>query len=156
MLFSYNRATHVHPFLPERGGLRRWLWVPVLLGVVGAAVWGGLTGYRYLQSRPPTVDVEGRVDAPKTEVVSLVTGKLRSVEVREGADVTEDQIVAWVEDSLTGVSLAMRAPSFGRVTKLDAHAGENVVQGTVLATVHKLREMEAVLAPVSALQRHTR
>jgi multidrug resistance efflux pump len=85
------------------------------------------------------------VDAPKSEVVALVTGRLRSVEVVEGADVQEDQIVAWIEDSLTGSPLAMRAPEAGRVTKLDARRGENVVQGAVLATIHRLGRMEAVL-----------
>ncbi|GEM_PF-2399524 len=144
MLGTYSRATHVHPFLPEHK--RHLPWASILLTLLLAL--GAAGGWRYYQewlARPPAVDVEGRVDAPKAQVVALVSGRLRSLEVAEGDDVEEDQIVAWVEDSFTAASLAIRAPVRGRVTTMSVRRGENVVQGAVLAEIHRLNQLEAVL-----------
>ncbi len=144
MLGTYSRATRVHPFLSEH---KRGLpWAPIVLTLllaVGAA--GGWRYYQEWQARPPAVDAEGRVNAPKAQVVVLASGRLRSLEVAEGDDVEEDQIVAWMEDSLTGASLAMRAPVRGRVTTMAVRRGENVAQGTVLAEIHRLHRLGAVL-----------
>jgi len=144
MLVGYQRATHVHPFLPEKPArpvVRR-----VLIGatIVLVAVGGGL-GYWYYQAQPQVVEADGRIHAPDARIVSPSTGRIRSLAVREGDDVVQDQTVAWVEDLTIDETVPVRAPISGHITKRPVREGENVVYGEVLANIHQMDRLEAVL-----------
>jgi hypothetical protein len=144
MLVGYQRATHVHPFLPEQPAHRfaRTLVVgaTVLLLGVGVAL-----GYLYYQAQPLVVEADGRIHAPDGRIVSPLNGRIRYLALREGDDIVEEQIVAWVEDPMLDLTLPVRAPISGRVTRRPVREGENVIQGEVLANVHRLERLEAVL-----------
>lgn len=145
MLAAYERGTHIHPFLPEQRPGRRALRLALLLGaalVIGGAAWAA---YRYYDSRPDVVEADGRVSAPGAQVVSLLSGRIRELSLVEGQDVVRDQVVAWVEDPVTGLALPVRAPMAGRVTGVPVRTGENVLQGSTLATIHDLARVEVKL-----------
>ncbi len=144
VLVGYQRATHVHPFLPEQPShpVRRLVVVAVTLLLVGTSV---TLGYLYHQSRPAVVEADGRIHAPDARIVSPSTGRIRSFAVREGDDVVQDQIVAWVEDLTLDLTVPVRAPINGHITRRPVREGENVVQGDVLANIHQMDGLEAVL-----------
>ncbi len=144
MLAGYQRATNVHTFLPEQGQRRpvRRLII-ALIGVL--AVVGGAVSYVQYQTQPPTIETSGRVRAPEARVVSVVSGRIREMLVEEGQDVVANQIVAWAEDHLTGSTAPLRAPMDGTVTSVTSKAGENVIQGSVVALIHRLDQMEVRL-----------
>ncbi|MBI4497848.1 MAG: HlyD family efflux transporter periplasmic adaptor subunit [Chloroflexi bacterium] len=144
MLAAYQRATTIHPFLPERQGRRalRWLLVGVAVLIVGAGA--GLT-YRYYQDQPATVEADGRVRAPEGRVISPVSGRVQRLLVSEGQEVAREEIIAWIEEWASARTLPLRAPVVGRVTGLPVRQGENVVPGSAIATVHELHRMEVTL-----------
>lgn len=144
MLGAYERATEVHPFMPERPGrsVLRTIMAAVAVIVVGG---GGVYAYTAYRDRPSVVEADGRITAPSAQVVSLWNGRVRELRVAEGDDVTQDQIIGWIEDEVTRVTSPARAPMTGRVTRLPVRTGENVVQGYAIATVHELDQLEATL-----------
>ncbi|MCL6567644.1 MAG: response regulator [Meiothermus silvanus] len=71
--------------------------------------------------------------------------KPASLTIAEGDDVHEDEVVAWVEDTVSGRSLPVRAPLSGRVTSVPVRKGENVLQGSVIATIHQTDRLEVIL-----------
>lgn len=144
MLAAYDRATHIHPFLPERPR-RRMLWGAVAAGALLLATAGGALAYRYYSGQPATVEADGRVSAPQARVVSPLSGRIRELAIVEGQEVEADQTVAWVEDTASNLAMAIRAPVSGQVTSLPVRRGENVVAGSVLATIHQLDRLEVVL-----------
>jgi ABC-2 type transport system permease protein len=144
MLALYDRATHIHAFMPERPP-RRLFWATVAAAVLVVLAGGALLAYRYYSSRPPVVGADGRISAPEGKVVSLFSGRVRTLLIAEGDDVKQDQVVAWVEDSIGGRPLPVSAPLSGRVTSLSVRRGENVIQGSVLATIRQTDRLEVIL-----------
>jgi biotin carboxyl carrier protein len=144
MLLAYQRATHVHPFLPEKPAHTAIRRVVIATAAVVVGVGGGL-GYVYYRAQPPVVEADGRLHAPDARIVSPSTGRIRSLTIREGDDVVEDQMVGWVEDLTLAETVPVRAPLSGRITRRPVREGENVVYGDVLAHVHQLDRLEAVL-----------
>jgi multidrug resistance efflux pump len=91
------------------------------------------------------IEADGRIHAPDARIVSPSTGRVRSLAIREGDDVVQDQTVAWVEDITIDQTVPVRAPISGHVTKRPVREGENVVYGEVLANIHQMDRLEAVL-----------
>jgi biotin carboxyl carrier protein len=144
MLALYDRATHIHTFMPERPS-RRLLWAALVTALVVLLAGGGFAVYRYYTSLPPVVSADGRISAPEGRVVSLFSGRVRTLMIAEGDDVRQDQVVAWVDDSVGGRSLPVSAPLSGRVTSLSVRSGENVIQGSVIATIRQTDALEVIL-----------
>lgn len=144
MLFAYDRATHIHGFLPERRSRGR-LWVLVAAVATMLIVGGGMVAYRVSSTAPKVVVADGRVSAPEGRIVSLASGRIRSLSIAEGDEVAENQLVGWIEDGTSGQALPVSAPMAGRVTSIDLHKGENVLPGGVIATIHQLDRLRVTL-----------
>src|SRR5262249_278755 len=106
---------------------------------------GGWYGLQYFRNLPPVVEADGRIDAPEGRVISVVNGRLTELYVAEGQDVGQGEVVAWVEDPVDGVALPIRAPLAGTVTNVPGRHDENVIQVDVIALIHQLSRMDAVL-----------
>jgi len=108
---------------PERTGAGRWIVWPGLILLLAA---GGFAGYRYLtQERPVEVQVatvstraagtqaavlnaSGYVVARRRATVSSkITGKVVEVDVEEGKNVVQGQVLARLDDSTPRASLAL-------------------------------------------------
>jgi biotin carboxyl carrier protein len=144
VLVGYQRATHVHPFLPEKSShsWRRRVLVAATLFLLAASA---ALGYLYYQAQPAVIEADGRIHAPDARIVSPATGRIRTLAFREGDDVVQDQIVAWVEDQMLHQTIPVYAPISGHITSRPVREGENVVEGEVLANLHQMERLEAVL-----------
>lgn len=144
MMLAYQRATHVHEFLPERRGGRAWRIGLAALVLAGSA--GGFWyGRSYFEAQPRTVQADGRVAAPAVRLISPVTGRVRDLRVAQGDRVESDAILALMEDQVSQATVTLRAPGPGTVTTLDVREGEIVVAGAVMAQIHRLDRLEVVL-----------
>lgn len=113
-----------------------------LLGATGGAVGGALAG---AESGTTTVTAEGWVVAPSARVVAPASGTVRSIAVGDGDEVRSGQDLGWVQSALDGSLVPIQAPLGGRVSAVSAKAGEFVVAGTPLASVHQLDGLYLVL-----------
>ncbi|MCC6236985.1 MAG: ABC transporter permease subunit [Dehalococcoidia bacterium] len=125
---------------------RRW-WAGavaalVLLGATGGAVAGAISG---AGSDTRAVVADGWVEAPSARVLAPVSGTIRSIGVRDGDDVSAGQDIGWVENALDGSLVPIRAPLAGRVSQVSSNAGEFVVAGTPMTTVHQLDRLYVLL-----------
>lgn len=84
------------PASPERKSPnRRWLWL--LAGTVAIAGIGG--GYWWLRPQPDTaITFSGRLEGYETDVSTKEGGRVEDVTVREGANVTEGQLLVRLDD----------------------------------------------------------
>lgn len=144
VLYGYERATHIYRYALPQPGARIKQFLALVLAVA-LLTGGGLYAYAAYQNRPPVVEADGRIEAPEGRVVALLNGRVQELAVTEGQKVALDEIVAWLEDPLTQMRLPARAPVAGTVTSATVRQNENVVQGTVLATIHELDRMEVRL-----------
>ncbi len=120
---------------------RRW-WA----GVVGSLVLlGAAAGTGAAMSGTGddvrTVSADGWVEAPSARVLAPASGTVRSLSVADGDDVSAGQDIGWVQSALDGSLVPLRSPLAGRVSDVSSTAGEFVVAGTPMATVHRLDQL---------------
>ncbi|MSQ27985.1 MAG: HlyD family efflux transporter periplasmic adaptor subunit [Dehalococcoidia bacterium] len=144
MLLGYQRATHIHTFLPEQRGRGRWRIAAAIVAAV-LVLAGGAYARDYYQAQPRTVEADGRISAPEARVIAPVTGRIRDLRIALGDRVAEDASVALIEDQVTQATVPLRAPVSGTVTRVDVREGENLIQGGVMAGIHRLDQLEVVL-----------
>lgn len=76
---------------------RRWVWI--LVGSVAIATIGTGLWYLWLRSQPDNlIQLSGRIEGYETDVSTKGAGRVEEVTVREGATVTQGQVLVRLDD----------------------------------------------------------
>jgi ABC-2 type transport system permease protein len=136
------------PPRPRRGSQRNWLILIGVLALVGLVVGvlaaGGGESLR-ASSQQRTLAASGRIDADSATLAAPTTGIAHLVLAREGDEVRQGQVLAWLTSAVDGSEQPVVAPLAGDLTAFTLARGQSVVVGTPVGEVHNLDTLRAVL-----------
>ena len=127
----------------SRGSLG-WWWIAAAALVVVVAAGGAVLGSRYVAAQPPTLTVDGRVDAESATVFAPTSGIVRVLTVARGDAVAEGDTVGWME-SADGASVPITTTMRGQVTSIAIEHGQFLLAGSPLLVVYDLRSLHVTL-----------
>lgn len=132
----------------RRGDTRTWALFIGALALIGLAAGvlaaGGGESLRS-SSTQRTLSASGRIDADSAAIVASTTGAVHLVLAREGDEVRQGQVLAWVTSAMDGSEQPVVAPLAGDLTAFTLARGQSVIVGTPVGEVHNLDTLRAVL-----------
>ncbi|HUX88329.1 MAG TPA: efflux RND transporter periplasmic adaptor subunit [Chloroflexota bacterium] len=140
-LFWYATRSYAGPKAERRDTMRR----VALISAVAVAAIAASTYVAWPYLAPAGIQADGHVTAPEANVVSLVNGQVRSLEVAEGQSVEAGQELGVLQDFQTGQTQRLTAPISGAVTTLNVKRGVNVVAGETVAKVYDVAKLNVEL-----------
>ena len=126
---------------PSRLG---WWWAAAAALVVVVAGGGAAFGSRYVAAQPPTLTVDGRVDAESATVFAPTSGIVRVLTVARGDEVTRGNTVGWIEGT-DGTAVPITTTMRGQVTSIAIEPGQFLLAGSPLLVVYDLHSLHVTL-----------